>query len=174
MGFGKDGKGAILSEKPSVALSTLAQNTGIILTDNAIENSLLERFRIIKSEIVAAIQGGTFVAGDGPLLLYLVDGDFTLAEFEAAIETVGPVGPNDKVASAVVERFYKFFGMLNFVEENAGPGALLNGGMVVEKTIRWTFARSKGWNWILYNTGTALTTGATIKLQCKHFGVWVV
>ncbi len=173
MGFGKDGKGAILVEAPTEPLLTLAASTGLIISANEIGSGLLERFRVIKTEVVARVQIGTFVAGDGPLGLYLVDGDLSLAEFEEAIETVGPLGPNDSVSADRVERFNKLFGLINFVEENSAAGAMLNGGMPVEKTIRWTFARAKGWNWIVYNFGGALTTGASIRLQCKHFGVWV-
>ncbi len=174
MGFGKDGKGQILRESPTVPLLTLAGNTGILLdTSGDIGNALLERFRIIKTQMTAHIQSGTFVSGDGPIGLYLVDGDFSLAEFEAAVEIIGPFGPNDKVSADAAERFYVNFGVINFVEENAGEGALLAGGDVVEKNIRWTFARAKGWNWIAYNFGGGLTTGATIRVDAKHFGVWV-
>ncbi len=132
MGFGKDGKGAILAEQPELVLGTLAAKTAIRLTGNVIGMGLLERFRIIKTEMIGFIRAATFVAGDGPVGLYLVDADFTLAEFEEAIETVGPLGPNDKVAAAQTERFYKFFGMINFVEENAAGGAMLNMGQLVE------------------------------------------
>ncbi len=173
MGFGKDGKGVIIAEAPTEPLLTLAANTGLIISSNEVGTALLERFRVIKAEITAEIQNATFAGGDGPLELYMIDGDLTLAEFEEAIETVGPVGPNDTVRAEQAERFYKSFGLLNFVPENTAKGAMLNGGLVVERTIRWTFARSKGWQWVIYNHGTALTTGALIKLQCKHFGVWV-
>ncbi len=174
MGFGKDGKGAILNEQPNEALLTLASSTGLFLASGDIGASLLERFRIVKTEITAHIQSGTFVAGDGPLGLFMFDGDFSLAEAQLAIETLGPFGPNDTVSEAVVERFSKNFGLIPFIEENVGQGSQLYQGKVLEKTIRWTFARAKGWKWMVYNYGGGLTTGATVKLQAKHFGVWVV
>ena len=174
MGFGKDGKGVILAEAPEIVLGTLAAKMAIRLDTNVIGIALLERFRLIKTEVQVFIRAASFVAGDGPIGLYLVDADFTLAEFEEALESVGSVGPNDKVTAAQVERFYKAFGMINFVEENAAGGALMSKGLVVSEMIRWTFARAKGWNWMAYNFGGALTTGSTIVLQCKHFGVWVI
>ncbi len=174
MGFGKDGKGAILKDSPTEPLLTLAANTGIILSGgNVIGSSLLERFRIIKSEISAHIEGATFATGDGPIALYIVDGDHSLAEFEESIELSGPVGPNDNLDAERAERWSMRIGMINFVGESSALGAMLNLGMPVEKVIRWTFARAKGWNWIAYNEGTALTTGATINVRAKHFGVWV-
>ncbi len=174
MGFGKDGKGAILKDSPTEALLTLAANTGIILTGgNVIGAALLERFRILKSEISAHIEGATFASGDGPVALYIVDGDLSLAEFEASIELAGPVGPNDTIAADAAERWSMRIGQIAFVPYNVGIGAQLNRGMPVEKVIRWTFARAKGWNWIAYNEGGALTTGGTINVRAKHFGVWV-
>ncbi len=174
MGFGKDGKGAILKDSPSQPLLTLAASTGIILAGgNVIGAALLERFRIIKSEISARVTAATFAAGDGPIALYMVDGDLSLAEFEASIELAGPVGPNDTVIADLAERWSMRIGEIPFIGENEGPGSLLNRGIPIEKVIRWTFARAKGWNWIAYNEGTALTTGATIEVRAKHFGVWV-
>ncbi len=172
MGFGKDGKGVIIRETATVALLTLAANTGISLT-GGVGSGLLERFRIIKTEFLALIIFGTFVSGDGPIELYLVDADLTLAEAEAAIEATGPLGPNDRVGAEVAQRWTKAMGAIPFVPENEGPGSLLNGGMIVEQTIRWTFAPAKGWRWHAQNFGNAITTGATIKVRAKHFGVWV-
>ncbi len=173
MGFGKDGMGVILAEAPTEPLLTLAANTGLILSGNEIGTALLERFRIIKSEITGSVQDATGAVGDGPLELFMIDGDLTLAEFEEAIETVGPVGPNDTVRAEQASRWYKSFGLLSFTTEQNHAGYMLALGAVVERTIRWTFARAKGWQWVIYNHGTALTTGSTVKLQCKHFGVWV-
>ncbi len=172
MGFGKDGKGAILYETVSIALGTLAADAGILAT-GGIGTTLLERFRIIKTEIHAHISGPTFALGDGPLAIYLADGDFSLAEIEESIEVTGPLGPNDKVSADRAERFTKLFGQVNFSPNDNGTGNILEQGRVVERTIRWTFARAKGWNWMFYNRGTPLTTGATAKLRAKHFGVWV-
>ncbi len=174
MGFGKDGKGAILRESPTMALGTLAANAGLIMTGgNSIGTDMLERFRILKSKIYAHLEGAIFVSGDGPVALYLVDGDLDLAEFEAGLELAGPDGPNDRVVAEKVERWSMFIGMMNFVEENTAAGSMLNGGLAVEVTPRWTFARAKAWNWIAYNEGQALTTGCILNVRAKHFGVWV-
>lgn len=174
MGFGKDGKGVILREQATMALGTLAAQTGLIMTGGAlVGTALLERYRIIKTEIVASIGQATFSSGDGPIEIYLVDGNYSLSEFEEAITGAGPFGPNDTIREEKAERWYKLFGQIAFIPQNVGPGATLNNGMVVEKTIRWTFALSKGWNWIAVNRGSPLTTGSTLAVTAKHFGVWV-
>lgn len=174
MGFGKNGKGSIISEHPNQALLTLATETGIILASDEVGAAILERFRLIKTEVVASIQGGVFASTDGPLELILFDGNFTLAEISASILNVGPVGPNETEEEEQTDRFWKSFGLVSFIAEDSGGGALLNMGRVTAETIRWTFARTKGWRWLVFNWGAALTTGSTFKLRAKHFGVWVI
>lgn len=169
MGFGKDGMGVVIRQGISQALLTLAADTGLIITAKP---ALLERFRMLKSEIYAVIEGIATDEGSG-LSLWLVDGDLTLAQFEEAIETEGPLGPNDPVQAEVSERFTVFVGA---VVQDRTPVVIrdghTNGPLCVVKP-RWTFARTKSWNFILYNIGPALTTGATINLRVKNYGVWV-
>ncbi len=175
MGFGKDGMGVILKQSISQAILTLANDTGLLITAKP---ATLERFRMLKSEIVAVVEGIT--AGElGALTLWLADGDLSLTEIEEAIElTAGPLGPNDPVNDAIAERPVWFVGML---ENGAGSGAApergfrdkdTNGPLCVMKP-RWTFARTKSWNFVAYNMGAAPTTGAVINLRVKNFGVWV-
>ncbi len=170
MGFGKDGKGVIIREVKSQALGTLASSTGIIIGSPL---GILERFRMLKSEIIASFVAITGNEGVG-LALYLVDGDISLVEFEQSLETDGPLGPNDSVQEAIADRFSVLAGVYK-MDETATEGVFANehnGGMLVIKP-RWTFSRTKSWNWIVYNHGTSLTTGSSVKLKCKNFGVWV-
>ena len=169
MGFGKDGKGVILREARSQALATLDNQAAIIIDTKL---ATLERFRIIKSELIASITGLTAGEGDG-LFIGLADGDFTVGEIEASIENNGPLGPNDQVAEATSERFTRWFGSL---DHEVGTEAIFTnkmGGHIMEEVIRWTFARTKSWNFFVYNMGAQLTTGATVLIRAKEFGVWV-
>ena len=170
MGFGKDGKGVIIRQSVSQALGTLGANTAIIVGTNI---DILERFRMIKSEIYAGLTSLTSTEGAN-LLFGIAEGDLTLAEIEEAIElTGGPVGPNDPVNEAIAERFVKWLGASD--HEIATEGLFHNnmGGQLLEHTIRWTFARTKSWNFFVYNLGAALTTGASVVVRSKSFGVWV-
>ncbi len=172
MGFGKDGKGVIIIEKKSQALLTLAEDAGLIISTKL---ATLERFRMLKSELTCTITGvgGTELGG---LELYLADGDLTLAEIEAAIEANGPLGPNDQIAEAIAERPVFRVGAADFSGTAADAGHLLNemGGPILTVKPRWTFARTKSWNWVIYNNGPAPTTGSVVKIQAKSFGVWVL
>ncbi len=169
MGFGKDGKGVIMRESRSQTLGALAGQAAIIIGTNL---ATLERFRMIKNTIYASLTGLT--TGEGTSLLFgIADGDFTLAEIEAAIEVSGPLGPNDKTNADAAERFVKLIGA---IDRETGTEAIFEnaqGGHKMENTIRWTFAATKSWNYFVYNLGNTLTTGSNLLLRAKSFGVWV-
>ncbi len=171
MGFGKDGKGVIIVENRSQALGALATQTGIIIGTKL---ATLERFRMLKSEISFNISEVTGDEGVS-LNLYLADGDLTLAEIEEAIEADGPLGPNDQIVSDQAMRPV-FKVPVTFFMAGSDPiatGAINSAHLHAVLNPRWTFARTKSWNWMIYNTGTAITTGSTGRVHAKNFGVWV-
>ncbi len=175
MGFGKDGKGVIIKEAATQPLLTLASNTGLFLASGNVVGVLLKtRFRHLKVEYSAVISGAAVIDGDGPIDLYLVDGDLTVAEAEQAIEMAGPLSANDVVLAAQAMRWVKYMGQIWFVEQTANAENPHLRDAELQRVTRWTFGIDKGWRWFAYNTGSgALTTGATIKVTAKHFGVWV-
>ncbi len=172
MGFGKDGKGVIIAEQRSAAIGTLANKTGVLIGTKLVT---LERFRMLKAEIHFNVSEVTGDEATG-LTLYLVDGDLSLAEAELAIEENGPLGPNDNIAA---ERAMRPVFRVPAVPVMAGAdpiasGAVNNASFIAVLNPRWTFAASgKAWNWMVYNNGTALTTGSTVRFTNKLFGVWV-
>lgn len=172
MGFGKDGRGAIVREQRSQSLGTLANNTALLIGTKI---ATLEDFRILRSEISVFVNALT--DGEGPGLMFgLADGDLTASEIASAITTGGPVGPNDVVAGNIAERPVFVIGMIEDESNNGTVGVFHGehaGGMIVYKP-KWTFANGTSWNWFVFNNiGAAFTTGATIKLLVKNFGVWV-
>ncbi len=173
MGFGKDGQGAIVMENRSQSLGTLAANTGIFIGTKL---AITEDFRMLKSVVHCLIDNLTSFEGFG-LCLYLVDGDLTLAEAEAKIDgTNGPLSSHDRVGSEVVERFVKLCGAMSADGGDVDhPIDDMNtGAPIVVVKPRWTFGEASSWNWLLYNrAGSALTTGATVKINAENFGVWI-
>ena len=171
MGFGKDGKGVIITETRPQALGSLGGSSGILVGTNL---ATLERFRMLKSEVSLACSN---VVGDeaNNLGLYLVDGDLTLAEAEEAIETNGPLGPNDAIGAARAMRaVFRVEGQVDMAgAEPISGGAVNNGILQGSINPRWTFSRTKSWNWMIYNKGASMTTGATGTIHAKNFGVWV-
>ncbi len=170
MGFGKDNKGVILRESRSQALGTLASDTALFIGTKL---SMLERFRMLKTEIMASITGLTSTEGTA-LLFGLCDGDLSISELEQAIEGNGPLGPNDIIPMNIAERPTWWLGA---IDRETGQEAIFEnemGGHLLVLKPRWTFARTKSWNFFVYNFGVVLTTGATIQFRGKHFGVWVL
>ncbi len=131
---------------------------------------------MLKTEVTSAMVSGSINDGLG-LQLYLVDGDLTLSEFEAAIETQGPLGPNDRVLSAEAMRPNWLLGGVHPASLSVQSEGIhlvgIDGGPIMMAKPRWTFATGKSWNFIAFNHGLAMTTGATLKIKAKSFGVWV-
>ncbi len=82
MGFGKDGKGAIVKEQTTFALGALAARD-VIGAASAVELDM--DFRILRSDITAVAVAVTSLEGQG-LILYMTEGDLTDAQIEANIE----------------------------------------------------------------------------------------
>jgi len=170
MGFGKDGKGAIVLESRAQTLGTIAGAAALLIGTKL---ATTEDFRILKSEVFAAITGAT--AGElVGLLIGIADGDLTTTEIEEAIELNGPLDRHATIESERSMRFVKLFGAV--VRESAGSELVFvaeGGAAMMEVKPRWTFGLGKSWNWFVYNLAAAPTTGASVQLRAKSFGVWV-
>ncbi len=131
-------------------------------------------FRLIKMEYTFWVDGATFVVADGPLSLWIANGELNLGEIEESIEVQGPVDRNDRLNMERAERYVTQLGVLPFVEASSGVRPLFPmDGSVAEKTIRWTFSNPEGWVFCVYNEGTGLTTGGVVHMRAKHYGVWL-
>ncbi len=176
MGFGKDGKGAIVKEQSTITLAGLAgqdavgDNSAVILDSD---------FRILKSDITAVARGMTSLEGQG-LILYMAEGDLSTSEAEVNIEQNGPIRLGDQIAEEVASRWVRRVAITIGSTVNETERVFRNkyGGGLLEMTPRWTFRRARtgnlgGWNWVIYNSGTTITTGGIVDLVATHYGVWV-
>ena len=169
MGFGKDGKGIIIRESRSQAVGTLATQVPLIVGTNL---ATLECFRMLKGEVAVTVIGAT--AGDlNNLWFGLADGDLSGTEIDECLEANGPLGPNDIILSNRALRPVWLMGSVT-AQANANMGFTgEDGGTMLNVVPRWTFASTKSWNWFVYNLGSAPTSGASILIRTKLFGVWV-
>ncbi len=159
----------IIRESRLQLLGALANST-VIFIDTKL--ATLERFRTLKCEMFATMVGLTTGEGTG-LLIGLCDGQFTVTQVKEAIEANGPLGPNDTVTEDQADRPVWFAGA---VDRETGTEAIFEneqGGHMMVLKPRWTFARTKSWNFFVYNLGDNLTTGSTVRLRAKSFGIWV-
>ncbi len=176
MGFGKDGKGAIVRENTLITLSNIAGQAAVGANSAVL---LDEDFRILKSEITAVAKGMTSLEGQG-LILYMTQGILSAAESEAAIESNGPIRMGERLEMEVAERWVRRVGITVGPTVNETERVFRNeqnGGLLSLKP-RWTFRRGRtategGWNWAVYNSGETLTTGGTVQVLATHYGVWV-
>lgn len=167
MGFGKDGKGAIIRENLQIALSTLADATAIKATSGGLSGDMQEDFRIIKSEIFVYVEGHTQT--EGPITIGICDAELSVTEIAECLDLNGPVDRNDHLNAERVMR--PVFELCQIGELSL---EIPNNNLPIEKTLRWTFPAAEGWDWFAYNdSGAALTTGTIVRIRAKHFGVWV-
>ncbi len=169
MGFGKDGKGVIITDVDTITLGTLANVTAI---KQGSPLAMLEDFRLIKLEM--AIGYAVITAGENPINIYLVNNDLTVAEVAEAIVTAGPLNRNERIATERASR------AVFLLATAGGPATDFafkgHDGQegIISKVIRWTFSNPEGWSIVAFNnSGSALTTGTIIRFSVKYFGVWV-
>ncbi len=176
MGFGKDGKGAIVKEQTIFSLGALAGQDAL---GNDSDVLLDMDFRILRSDITAVITGMTSLEGVG-LILYMTQGILTTAESEVNIEQNGPLRLGEKIEEEIASRWVRRVGIVTTPTVNEVERTFENkyGGSLLNLEPRWTFRRGRtasegGWNWLVYNDGITITTGATVRILATHYGVWV-
>ncbi len=172
MGFGKDGKGVIMRETRSVALSTLAGSTGIFIGTKL---ATTEDFRILKTEVFAHIRGLTPTEGN-PLLFGIADGALSNVEVNEAINSNGPLQPGTggTVQEEIADRpVWLLSGGDSDITQTELNFKSEMGGTLITWKPRWTFRAGTSWNWFIFNLGSTMTTGALVEFTAKHFGVWV-
>ncbi len=176
MGFGKDGKGAIVKENSGFSLGALAAGD-LALSSSSVQLDM--DFRILRSDITAVITGATSLEGVG-LILYMTEGDLDDAQAEANIEQNGPVRLGQQVEEEIASRWVRRVAITTGPTVNETERVFKNkyGGGLLSMEPRWTFRRGRtategGWNWACYNDGVLLTTGAVVNILATHYGVWV-
>ncbi len=176
MGFGKDGKGAIVKEATTVALGALA-GQDLVLASSAVQLDM--DFRILRSDITCVLTQMTSLEGQG-LILYMTEGSLTDAESEENIEQSGPLRLGDQDAEEIASRWVRRVAITVGPTVNETERVFRNehNGGLLSIEPRWTFRRGRtategGWNWAVYNEGITLTTGAQARIKATHYGVWV-
>ncbi len=117
----------------------------------------------------------SLTAGDGPFSLWILNSDLTLAEFEAYLETNGPLFPDDTTSSERASRGKKirYLGIIAPVGNGtvAVPTELIKNQAMAG--LRWSEAgEGAGLSLVLYNLGKALTTGSSFISKSQHFVRW--
>ncbi len=154
----------------------LTQALGNLLADTAIAIDSItptEDYRIISTLLGAHITGLTANEGEG-LQLYIADGELSVAEVKACIETDGPLDRNDNARDEAAHRKVQLLGQfVPGVATTSGSFRGSDGGPIIKEKVMWTFGNDDGWQFVVYNSGSNLTTGAACTVVATQFGVWV-
>ncbi len=143
-----------------LALGTLASLTGVIA---AFDDTVEERTLI--SSIIAsyALEGYTGVLGDGPVMVGIAHGDYSLAEIEAWIENAQGWQEGDHVAREVGARLVRVIGTFGVTVASDAGIETLNDGKKIKTKLNWILNASQTLTLWAYNLGSgALTTGSIV------------
>lgn len=161
-----DSKLAIVYDVINITLGTLASVTAVT-TVSKIDTARLQGFRVTRTEWFIERLGGTF--GDDPVVVGYGFGTTSTQISEALTRDPqsGSVNAGDTVLND--ETMRPIFPMAAFSSENLQ--LLMKSG--VTKPM-WSAPEGGFLNWFAFNFGGgALTTGGSIRIFAKHFGVWL-
>ncbi len=160
-----------------MALATLANETAILIPSQYVD-LLLEDVRLIK--LVASIVAKGFTTGEGPVIVGIMNGELSITEVAETFLSE-PKNANDRGNLEASQR--AVFPLAVIVGDDITPwgdceagfgGGSTDAAATIAKNLRWTFNNPNGWTYFAINlSGAALTTGGTIAINGKHFGVWV-
>ncbi len=151
-------------------MSTLGSQVAILFGSDI---TIQEDFFLARADLFARIVGLTAGEGEG-LMLGLANGELTTTEIVEAILVDGPSDLNDRVKQERAER-----AVWILAQADHGPGDLdlsfkgENGGTKVIVKPKWIFSDPEGWNYFIYNSGSALTTGAVATMVTTQYGRWI-
>ncbi len=161
--FSDNSMASIVWEGVNIAPGTLAEDS-FKSTASKIDASRLQGFRVLKTEYFGAVNGMT--TGEGPLVLVLAH-DMSQVEMKECFDA-NPQRSNDLAAS---EQARRPMWPLEILQANSdGDGKAFFQGVA---KIGWSIPEGTDLFWAVVNLGAALTTGATVRILAKHFGVWL-
>ncbi len=170
MGFGKGGKGVIITDEDIFTLATLGsgvalkQDTPLVLTED---------FRMLKAMLWLSMNTATFVDGDGPLIVGICSNELSATELGEAMKALGPLGRDDRLREERATRPVFPMWQIEFSASETVK-ADLSAQMPLVAKQQWTYPNPAGWALFVYNMGSSgLTDGGFIRFNAKYFGVWV-
>ncbi len=172
--FSKNPNSGMIRESGSAALLTMANDASVELPGPTIAHD----FRVLKSEGTFRLSGLT--SGEGHHLeVWMINSDLSTAEALACINSNGPLFRNDRVPQEIAERFVRYVGVFDSMNGIPPTETIMylrteTGGFIHKLKPRWTFTKDASWGWLIVNrSGAAMTTGASLRTNLTHYGVWL-
>ncbi len=169
--FSKNEKAGIVYDDVEIALSTLGSKAAI-LSESKIDSLREQGFRVLKTQYWIEFLGKA--DGEGPLVVGLSCGQ-DAAHLAGAI-SADPQGQFDTPEEVANEAAKRPVWPLYLIARSAlksGTAGFANFD-TQELKPQWSAREGGHFDWFVYNMdGGALTTGCTIRIFAKHFGVWL-
>ncbi len=121
-------------------------------------NASTDKYRLSSIEGIWSCSGLT--VGDGPVLVGIAAGDYSLAEIEQCLEAATAIDLGDEIAREQANRKVRVIGLCSHQEP------LINGGQMLKTRLNWLVAIGNQPQIFAYNTSAgSLTTGAAHKFS---------
>lgn len=172
MGFGKNDTGVIIRDVTAGALGAVAATAAVTFAGPAITDD----FRMLKMESLGVVTGLTNDEAES-LIFGIANADLTAAQIADAINLGAPLNRADRDLQEQAMRNVKIISQLQDRSGESGAHTemlLETVGLPVVSKHRWTYTKGVGWDYFIYNRGSAaLTTGAIFRSQHTIFGLWL-
>ncbi len=159
---------SIVHSLTRLAVGALASLDAIAVSDEKIDGTRLEGFRVMKTEYFMNAEGGT--VDQGPVLIGVAP-NLNAQEIEEAIEA----DPQQRVDIPATEQVMRPVFPLEIigralVEARASSLETMKGVF----NLKWSIPEGQGLVWFAYNLDLgALTSGLILTIYAKHYGVWL-
>ena len=150
----------------------LATLGGLALTSTGFDDVVNEK-TLISSIVVTANMIGITSSNDndGPIMVGVAHGDYSMAEIEAVIENQGSWNEGDLVNQETQKRWVRKLGVFKFPLGTDGVESLWDGAERKFK-LNWILMQGQILSLWVYNLGTsAIDTGAKVYLE-GHANLW--
>ncbi len=138
---------------PNLSLSTLASVT--VLTTSLIGTSDTA-YRLMSLDTTWSLQG--FTAGEGPIIVGVAFGDYTVTEIKENIEAAASINLGNKIAQEQANRLIRQIASFASTEE-------ANNALKVRTKLNWAVPIGSAVSLFAYNDGAAtLTTGSRVSV----------
>ncbi len=158
----------------TLSLSTLGNDT--VLTVDVFGGNLTEDFYAISADLSSQIIALTAGEGD-PTQCGWAHGDYSVTEIKEGLE-VELLGPGNKIQQEQSRRLIRRIGM--FVGNFLGTHVVMklqgrSGEAMVRTKLKFVINSGKSLNlWVHNKSGSALTTGASLRFSGTVYGRWLI
>ena len=150
----------------SQTLGTLAAATALIVGNTYDNSELTERGFLLKKTIMTVLVR-ELTAGEGPILFGCGRGDLTAGLITDAVDEPQKI-PDTEVQGKAMKIYRE---SLRYLRPDGNPTTYVikwGGGKGIPAMVE------KGFNWFVINRDTdPLSTGASLKAEATHYGVWL-